>query len=212
MSLPPGEKMDPTARSLLKVTREVDLSQGASAFSKDLTDRIQKAWMDAKADPATNPLYRFHSSMGTELFRRGSRVGAEENFIRAIKFGPDVAKAHIDLGGTQLANHEYADATDEFRKAVKLDGHSKAALSGLAAALVGSGHRDEAIQMLAQNVRLNPSDATAHSNMGVVLVGTPGRLDEGIAELREALRIDPNREPVKHALDAALEAKSKGKN
>ena len=212
MSLPPGEEMDSTAKSLLKVTREVDLSQGASAFSKDLTDRIQKTWTDAKADTATNPLYRFHSSMGTELFRRGSRVDAEENFIQAIKFGPDVAKAHIDLADAELANHEYADAADEFRKAVKLDGHSKAALSGLAAALVGSGHRNEAIQTLAQNIRLNPSDATVHANMGAVLVGTPGRLDEGIAELREALRIDPNREAVKHSLDAALAAKSKGKN
>jgi hypothetical protein len=47
--------------------------------------------------------------------------------------------------------------------------------------------------------------------MGVVLVGTPGRLDDGIAELREALRISPNSESIKRSLDAALEARSKGR-
>jgi len=211
MSLPPGEKMDAAATSLLKVTRTVDFRQGPAGFSKDLVDRIQKVWADSKAGPATNPLYRSYSGGGIEALRLGSRRTAEEELAKAAKFGPDVAKAHIDLADAELANREYSDAADEFRKAIKMDAHSGAALSGLAAALVGAGHREEAVQPLVQNVRMNPSDAGSHANLGVVLVTTPGHLDEGIAELREALRINPKLDPVKRSLDAALEAKSKGR-
>jgi Flp pilus assembly protein TadD len=106
------------------------------------------------------------------------------------------------------------DAVDEFRAAAKLDPHSSAAMGGLAAALVGIGRRDEAVETLAQSLRVNPGDSIAHANMGVVLVGMPGRLDQGIAELRESLRIDPNApnaEAIKRSLDSALDAKSKGK-
>ena len=42
----------------------------------------------------------------------------------------------------------------------------------------------------------------------------PGRLDEGITELRESLRINPNgrnAEAIKRSLDLALDAKNKGK-
>lgn len=212
MSLPPGEKMDPVATSLLEATRTVDFRQGPAGFSKDAVDRIQKVWANSKADGAVNPLYRSYASVGAEFFRLRSRVDAEANFAKAANFAPDLARAHIDLADTQLSNREYQEAADEFRKAIKLDAHSGAALSGLAAALVGGGHRDQAVQPLTQSVRLNPSDPAAHANLGVVLVSTPGHLDEGIAELREALRINPNLPPVKRSLDAALEAKSKGKN
>jgi tetratricopeptide (TPR) repeat protein len=211
MSLPPGEKLDDATLSLVNATRTIDFRQGALSLSDDAVARIQKVWSKSKGDPSGNPLFRFYSSLGTEAYRRGLRVDAEENFNKAVKFGPEVVRAHIDLGNSRLTNREYSAAADEFRKVLKVEPHSAPALSGLAAAQVGAGHRDEAMQTLAQSVRLNPADPSAHANMGVVLVSTPGRLDDGIAELREALRMDPNSQSIKRSLDAALDAKSKGR-
>jgi tetratricopeptide (TPR) repeat protein len=209
MSLPPGEKIDASARACLEATRQVDLRQGAAGLDANALARLQKLFADSKASSAMNPLYRYYSATGTEALRRGLRADVEANFKQAAKFAPDVSKAHIDLGNSRLATRDYSDAVDEFRAAVKLDPHSPAAMSGLAAALMGSGHRDEAVQALANTVRMNPADPTAHANMGVVLASMPGHLDEGIAELREALRIDPNSKIAKRSLDAALEAKAK---
>jgi len=211
MSLPPGSRVDDTALSCLRLTRALDLRQGAAGLDAETVTRLQKLWTASKADPSTNPFYRFYSSVGAEAYRRGVRPEAEEDFIKAASFGPDVARAHLDLANAEMTNREYLEAVDEYRKASKLDPRSSAAISGLAAALLGSGQRQEAVQALSKGLQMNPGDAAAHANMGVVLVGTPGRLDDGIAELREALRISPNSEQIKRSLDAALEARSKGR-
>jgi len=210
MSLPPGSKLDDTALSCLRLTRALDFRLGAPGLNAETVAAIQKIWTASKAEPSTNPFYRFYSSLGAEAFRRNIRPEAEEDFLKAARFAPGVARAHLDLANTEMANREYLEAVDEYRAASKLDPHSSTALSGLAAALLGSGQRDAAVQVLSKGLEMNPGDAAAHANMGVVLVGTPGKLDEGIAQLREALRINPSSESVKHSLDAALEAKNKG--
>jgi Flp pilus assembly protein TadD len=84
-------------------------------------------------------------------------------------------------------------------------------MSGLAFALIATGHREEGIETLVRSVKMNPGDSKAHANIGVVLAGTPGRMDEGIAELREAVRIDPGNASVQRSLDSALEARKHGR-
>jgi hypothetical protein len=211
MSLPPAAKFDSTATAVLQASRTVDLRQGASSLNAEAVKSIQKIWTDAKAEPSTNPFYRFYANNGGELFLRGNRAEAVENFKNALKYAPDAVRGHIDLGNSLLATRDYLEAADEFQKAAKLDPHAAAAQSGLAAALIGSGHREEGMQALTTNIRNNPGDPAAHANLGVVLVGMPGHLDEGIAELREALRINPNFDSAKRSLNAALEAKNQGR-
>ena len=211
MSLPPGETFDPTAAAVIRAAHAIDFRLGAPSLDPEAVKQIQKVMTDSKSEPANNPLYRFYDGIGGEQFLRGDRVDAQENFENAVKYGPDVAKAHADLANSQLATREYLEAVDEFHKALKLDPHSAAAQSGLAAALIGSGRREEGMKELVNTVQMNPADPSAHANLGVVLVSTPGRLDDGIAELREALRINPNLASAKRSLDSALEAKSKGR-
>jgi len=211
MSLSTGEKLDSDALSCFEITRTMDFRQGAAGLTQDDVARLLKVWKASKAEPASNPLYRFYSSMGEEQIRHRSVAEGRENLVKAVHYGPDVAKAHVELGNADLATRDYLDAADEFRAAVKLDPHSQPAMGGLAAALIGTGKRDEAVDTLAKSVSMNPGDPVAHANMGIVLAGTPGRLEDGIAELREALRLNPNAEAVKRTLDAALDAKSKGR-
>lgn len=210
MSLPPGETFDPTAAAVIRASHAVDFRAGASSLDSEAVKQIQKVLTDSKSEPGNNPVFRFYAAIGGEQFMRGNRIDAQESFKNAVKYGPDVAKSHLDLGNSLLATRDYLEAVDEFRKAAKLDPHSASAQSGLAAALIGSGHRDEGMQVLTSNIRMNPGDPAAHANLGVLLVSTPGRLDAGIAELREAIRINPNFDSAKRSLAAALEAKGKG--
>lgn len=211
MNLPPGLKLDDATVSCLRLTRGADFRKGAAGLDADTITGLEKVWTASKAEPSTNPFFRYYSSVGSEAFRRGMRAESEENFVKALTFAPQVAGAHLELADAELSNREYLEAVEEFRQALKLEPHSGAAVSGLAAALVGAGRREEALQLLTKGISMNPGDAAAHANLGVVLVGTPGRLDDGIAELREALRIRPDSEPVKRSLNAALDAKSKGR-
>ena len=102
----------------------------------------------------------------------------------------------MELGNAELANHEYLEATAELRKALQMTPGSNAAMSGLAAALLATGHRDEGLETLAKSAKMNPGDARARANYGIVLLGIPNRMDEGIAELREAVRIDPGNDSL----------------
>ena len=58
------------------------------------------------------------------------------------------------------------------------------------------GKWDEALAECHEALRIDPSYAHAHSNLGVVLLSL-GRRDEAVAEFREALRLSPNDESVK---------------
>jgi hypothetical protein len=211
MSLPPGSKLDDNTTSCLRLTRSVDLLQGASSLNDDTVARLQGLWAKAKEQPAGNPFYRFYSSRGVEEATQGLRVRAEEDFSKAEQFAPGLAKSHVDLGNAEMANHDYLEATEELRKALALDPGSNAVMSGLAAALIATGHRDEGIQTLVRSAKMNPGDSRAHANVGAVLVGIPGRVDEGIAELREALRIDPGNASAQRSLDHALAARKQGR-
>jgi Flp pilus assembly protein TadD len=106
----------------------------------------------------------------------------------------------------------YPAAAVEFRKLTELDPQSAPALNNLAAALLESRQPEGAVASLRKAAELVPQNASLHANMGMVLARINGHLDEGIEELRLALRLSPNDPKVKAALDAALAAKAKGRN
>jgi tetratricopeptide (TPR) repeat protein len=66
------------------------------------------------------------------------------------------------------------------------------------------GREAEAFEHLTAAVRLQPSDATAHYNLAVVLA-SQGKTDEAIARYREALRLKPEYAPAHNNLGNALE-------
>lgn len=211
MDLPPGEKLDHATSTVLSLTRLLDLRQGPSSLTADAVARLQKLWTAAQGQPADNPFYRFYSSRGMEEIIEGSRVPAEEDFTKAEQFAPGLARSHLDLGNAELANRDYIEAVEELRRALALDVGSSDAMSGLAAALIATGHSDEGLQLLVKTVKMNPGDSKAHANMGGALLRLPGRVDEGIAELREAVRMDPGNAVFERSLEQALAARQQGR-
>lgn len=210
MNLPPGSRLDRATAACVAFARSHDWRTGAESLDAETTDRIQKLWTAANADPSSNPFYRFYTSQATESLAGSQRRNAEEYLLQAVKFAPKLPAAHIALGDIELQNREYIDALDEFRKAVAMDTSSPGALTGLGAALLANGRRAEAIEALGRAVKANPRDSRGVANLGTVLANTPGRLDDGIATLHQALSIDPANQPAKTALEAALAKKSQG--
>lgn len=68
------------------------------------------------------------------------------------------------------------------------------------------GREAEALEHLTAAVRLQPSDATAHYNLAVVLASR-GRTDEAIAGYREALRLKPEYASAHNNLGNVLETR-----
>lgn len=59
-------------------------------------------------------------------------------------------------------------------------------------ALTHAGEQERAGECFLQAVALNPGDAEAHFNLGLVFVRL-GRFEAGIGEMRRAINIDPSR-------------------
>jgi tetratricopeptide (TPR) repeat protein len=211
MDLPPGGKLDDATASVLSLTRSVNFLQGPSSLTAEAVARLQKNWTAAQEQPADNPFYRFYSSRGMEELVEGLRVPAEGDFTKAGQFAPALAQAHLDLGKAELANRDYIEAVEELRRALTLDYGSGEAMGGLGAALIATGHSDEGLQLLVKSVKMNPGDSKAHATMGGALLRLPGRMDEGIAEIREAARIDPGNTVFERSLEQALAARQQGR-
>ena len=69
---------------------------------------------------------------------------------------------------------------------------------GLAWAIVG--RNDDALQSLAEAVRIDPSTASTHLNYAVTLAQA-GRMAEALAEAQAALQIEPNYENAKRLIE-----------
>ena len=72
-------------------------------------------------------------------------------------------------------------------------------LSLLGAALADSGRWDEAIQTYRDAIRLDPTHANTHANLGMTLLRR-GRHEEAKRSLRRALEIEPGHTSARRAL------------
>ena len=61
----------------------------------------------------------------------------------------------------------------------------------LAIDLARAGRTDEAAVQYRETLQLNPDQADAHNNLGVLLLNQPGQLDEAIEHFKRVLTIDP---------------------
>lgn len=57
--------------------------------------------------------------------------------------------------------------------------------------LQAKGNFEEAIKMLEEAVRINPQDAEVHYRLGQLLYTHTKRLDEAVAHIKEAAKLDP---------------------
>lgn len=97
------------------------------------------------------------------------------------------ARLHLIRGRTALDAKRYAEAADEFRKAVAARPESVAGRVNLGAALNLMGDRRGAIEQFQEALRIAPENANAHYNLGVLFV-SQNRHPEAITHLQFVLK------------------------
>ena len=119
---------------------------------------------------------------------------AEHAARKALALQPGMYEATYNLANAlrSLQRHDEAvRVINEALAAHKKDGERMVALLGLAATIAHEqGRSEEAVQMYLDALRIAPSYADAHSNLGNLL-GELGRTDEGIKHHLEAVRLGP---------------------
>jgi tetratricopeptide (TPR) repeat protein len=164
---------------------------------RDFQEAVRLLTIALAEKPEAN---RLHYSLGLAYRGLGDRAQAEEHLAKAGAVGVAPAdplmdalaglrtgeRVHIARGRTAFRAGRWADAAEQFRKAVAARPESVEARVNLGSALVQTGDADGAVAQFREALRLDPNNATARFNLGVLLSGKgPGQ--EALDHLRAAV-------------------------
>ena len=134
-----------------------------------------------------------YDSIGLHLVRQGYKEQALEFYAKAIAVGPNRPDSYQNMGELLAELGRNAEAIEAFRKAVAIDPGSIKARLPLAINLSRMGRGGDAIHEYQEILRLGtPSTSSAflHTMLGMELAKL-GRIDEALAHVSEAVRIEP---------------------
>jgi tetratricopeptide (TPR) repeat protein len=148
---------------------------------------------------------RVHYSLAMAYRGLGDAAKAKEHLAQQGTVGVRVADPLLDglqelvqgerlflsRGKLAFEARRYAEAAEEFRKAVAAKPDSITARVNLGAALTQLGDLNSAADQFAEAVRLEPGKAIAHYNLAVILA-RQNKHDESISHLRSVLNSDAN--------------------
>ncbi len=112
---------------------------------------------------------------------------------------------HRQRGYLRLSQGRYGEAASDYRKAMQLQPDSEAARLGLAFVLVEAQRHEEAIDLLRETIRRNPSSAYAHYLLGEITMARGVQPDtpeeaESLRHLQRAIALQPDLVPAHTAL------------
>jgi tetratricopeptide (TPR) repeat protein len=161
---------------------------------------------------AANPKsYALHLRLGAAYLAAGRYGEAESVFRDLVAAGDPLPTGYIGLAQVLLRTGRAEEAAAELGDAEKKLG-SKFLISyfrGLA--LDRAGKPSEALLAFREAVELNSSSAEAHLNLGKMELAQ-GQVNEGIAELQQAFRLNPDDRQIPRLLSQAYRRAGDAKN
>lgn len=163
----------------------------------DVESQVLKLGDQFEDDPA------IQLAAGMVLVRENHCHLALRKLERAERFTPSSGVLHATKCFAYSRIGAYAEATREADRALELANFDANTCCIVGTAMMGLGRAERAVECLRKAVDINPSYATGHTNLGMVL-RTLGRLDEAIAHLRQAVKITPGSAIARADLGGAL--------
>jgi len=127
---------------------------------------------------------------GLRAQAQGRNAEAATDYKNVLAHDPRNKFAYYDLGVIQQTSGDNASAEVNYRACLQIDPNFGPALYNLAIIRTGPSPQ-EAEELYRHAISLAPNSAAAHLNLGFLLRSL-GRTDEGNAELRKAVALDPS--------------------
>jgi tetratricopeptide (TPR) repeat protein len=126
---------------------------------------------------------------GLQAQAHGDVAQAQSEYRAVLKIDPSNVYAFYNLGVIAQTGRSTDQAADDYQRALAADADYTPALYNLATMEAGTAPK-QAAALYEKVVRLDPKDAKAHLNLGIVLKGL-GKGTQGDAQIAQALRLDP---------------------
>ncbi|XP_018394769.1 PREDICTED: transmembrane and TPR repeat-containing protein CG4341-like isoform X1 [Cyphomyrmex costatus] len=146
-----------------------------------------------------------YGNLGSILSEQGRVAEAEEAFVQALRYRPNMADVHYNLGILQQGRKNYDEAILSYQRAIHFRPSLAQAYVNLGAALISVGRGTDAAAVLRAGASLDGSglkDKRAHEAARVqallqlgALYADQGRLQRALSAYREALRALPDHYP-----------------
>jgi Flp pilus assembly protein TadD len=150
-----------------------------------------------------NPLAHAHTVIGTALIEERRMEPALAHFRAAVDADPQNKVMHLNLAEAYTRDSNYEKALEQAREAVRLAPDDALAHRALGA-LLGRNHQPEAaLQELQTAIRLEPNNPQNQVLLGLEYAGMFGHLDDAVATLQQAARVNPDSPIAKTGLEKA---------
>jgi tetratricopeptide (TPR) repeat protein len=143
-----------------------------------------------------------HVMVGRVVSARGDHAAAAEHYTRALKGNPNSTNALIGRAHSSMQLGNSAQAVEDLKRAVALEGNFGLTHFNLGLAYTARGSWEEAAASFAESARLVPENAHTHVLWGESLLRL-GRREGAAARFREALRLSPNHPHARDGLRRA---------
>src|SRR5215813_12878864 len=148
------------------------------------------------------------NNLGNALAAEGRFDEAMNQFERALKTDPGLAKAHYNMGSLLTQQGKLDEAIAHFRQVMLLAPEDGRPPYHLGQIFSRQGKFDEAIRNYRLALRIDPSNLKARYYLAVALA-EQGDLEGASKEFRESLHADPNLAEAHAGLARALTAQGK---
>jgi tetratricopeptide (TPR) repeat protein len=189
------------AAAAFTMAREIDKNNPAALYGlgqvsmslRNYSDAVKLFEQTLAQVPAAN---RVHYLLAMAYRGLGNAEKAKAHLAEQGTVGVRVLDPLFDglqelIAGERVYLSRYADAVNEFRKAVAARPGSVTARVNLGAALTQTGDLNGALEQFEEAIRIEPGKANAHYNLAVILAGQ-NKHEQSIAHLRSALNAEPN--------------------
>jgi len=130
-----------------------------------------------------------HLALAQALYCQWDFKGAEFEVDRAFELDPNSSMAMSYKSALMRTRGRFDESADLARRALELDPLSPWTLNDTATALLYSRKPDEAVTLYKKVLEIDPEAAFARGNIGVAYI-EKGMLDEGIASIRDSIRME----------------------
>jgi tetratricopeptide (TPR) repeat protein len=127
---------------------------------------------------------------GLKAQAHGDVAQAQSEYRAVLKIDPSNVYAFYDLGVIAQTGRSTDQAANDYQRALAADADYTPALYNLATMEAPTAPK-QAAALYEKVVRLDPKDAEAHLNLGLVLKGL-GKGTQGDTQIAQAIRLDPS--------------------
>jgi tetratricopeptide (TPR) repeat protein len=196
-----GVQFDPETRRAITETRDFDFAAGLNPLSQKKRDQILGFYEERLPPDVANKRPKALAQLGNLLSSDGQQDLAITVYEESLQRDPRDPFTQYALGHTLLQSGRLHDATKALDAAIALRPDMIEAHEDLALTYARQGASDSARAELVRVIQMNPTRASAHFELGVLLSHDPTNRAAAMEELEEGLRLQPSNVHGRQALE-----------